>query len=72
LGTLGLIPQLLGWLAINQALGHIPPTVASASMLSQTAFTALFSVLVLGEILTFHEIGGAVVVLVGIYLVNRK
>lgn len=72
LGTLGLIPQLLGWLAINQALGHIPPTVASASMLSQTAFTAIFSVLVLGEILTFHEIGGAVVVLVGIYLVNRK
>ena len=72
LGTLGLIPQLLGWLAINQALGHIKPTAASVSMLSQTAFTAIFSVLVLGEILTFHEIGGAVVVLGGIYLVNRK
>jgi drug/metabolite transporter (DMT)-like permease len=72
LGTLGLIPQLLGWLAINQALGHISPTVASVSLLSQTVFTAIFSVLILGEILTMHEIGGAVVVLVGIYLVNRK
>ena len=72
LGTLGLVPQLLGWLAINQALGHIKPTAASVSMLSQTAFTAIFSVLVLGEILTFHEIGGAVVVLGGIYLVNRR
>ena len=72
LGTLGIIPQLLGWLAINQALGHIKPTAASVSMLSQTAFTAIFSVLVLGEILTFHEIGGAVVVLGGIYLVNRR
>jgi len=72
LGTLGLVPQLLGWLAINQALGYIKPTAASVSMLSQTAFTAIFSVLVLGEILTFHEIGGAVVVLGGIYLVNRK
>jgi len=72
LGTLGLVPQLLGWLAINQALGHINPTAASVSMLSQTAFTAIFSVLVLGEILTFHEIGGAVVVLVGIYLVNKR
>ncbi|MFT3753083.1 MAG: EamA family transporter [Paludibacter sp.] len=41
-------------------------------MLSQTVFTAIFSVLLLGEILTFHEIGGAVVVLVGIYLVNRR
>ena len=72
LGTLGLVPQLLGWLAINQALGHISPTVASVSLLSQTVFTAIFSVLILGEILTLHEIGGAVVVLVGIYLVNRK
>jgi len=72
LGTLGLVPQVLGWLAINQALGHIKPTAASVTMLSQTAFTAIFSVIILGEILTIHEIGGAVVVLVGIYLVNRK
>ena len=72
LGTLGVVPQVLGWLAINQALGHIRPTVASVSLLSQTVFTAIFSVLILGEILTLHEIGGAVVVLVGIYLVNRR
>jgi len=72
LGVLGLIPQVLGWLAINQALGHIRPTVASVSLLSQTVFTAIFSVLILSEVLTIHEIGGAVVVLIGIYLVNRK
>ena len=72
LGTLGLVPQVLGWLAINQALGHIKPTAASVTMLSQTAFTAIFSVIILGEILTIHEIGGAVVVLAGIYLVNRR
>jgi drug/metabolite transporter (DMT)-like permease len=70
--ALGLVPQLLGWVAINQALGHISPTIASVSLLSQTVITAIFSVLLLGEILTFHEIGGAVVVLVGIYLVNRR
>ena len=72
LGILGLVPQVLGWLAINQALGHIRPTVASASMLSQSVFTALFSIPILGEVLTIHEIGGAVVVLAGIWLVNRK
>jgi len=70
--ALGLVPQLLGWLAINQALGHISPTIASVSLLIQTVFTGIFSVLLLGEMLTFHEIGGAVVVLVGIYLVNRR
>ena len=72
LGTLGIIPQLLGWLAINQALGHIRPTVASVSLLSQTVFTAIFSVPILGEMLTLQEMAGAAVVLVGIYLVNRR
>lgn len=72
LGALGLIPQLAGWLAINQALGHIKPTIASVSLLSQSVLTALFSIPLLGESLTIHEIAGAVIVLAGIYLVNRK
>ncbi|MDO9153985.1 MAG: DMT family transporter [Paludibacter sp.] len=69
---LGLIPQLIGWLAINQALGHIHPNVASVSLLSQTVFTALFSVPVLGELLTPVEMGGALIVFAGIFLVNFK
>lgn len=69
---LGVVPQLLGWLAINQALGHIRPTVASVSLLSQTVFTAIFSLPILGEVLTLREISGAVIVLFGIYLVNKK
>lgn len=72
LGALGLIPQVAGWLAINQALGHIKPTIASVTLLSQSVFTALFSIPLLGEQLTLLEIGGAVIVLGGIYLVNRK
>lgn len=70
--ALGLVPQVVGWLTINQALGHISPTLASVSLLSQTVFTAIFSVPVLGELLTWNEILGAVVVLTGIYLVNSK
>ncbi len=68
--ALGLIPQVVGWLTINQALGHISPTVASVSLLSQTVFTALFSVPVLGEFLTWKEMLGAAIVLSGIFLVN--
>ena len=70
--VLGLIPQVAGWLAINQALGHIKPTVASVSLLSQTVFTALFSLPMLGEMLTIREISGGAIVLVGIYLVNGR
>jgi len=69
---LGLIPQVAGWLAINHALGHIRPTIASVSLLSQTVFTALFSLPMLGETLTFREISGGAIVLFGIYLVNRR
>lgn len=68
--ALGLIPQVIGWLTINQALGHIPPTVASVSLLSQTIFTALFSYPVLDEYLTWKEMFGAAIVLIGIFLVN--
>ena len=69
---LGLIPQVVGWLSINQALGHIKPTVASVSLLSQSVFTAIFAYPVLGETLTLSELSGAILVLTGIYLVNRK
>lgn len=69
---LGLISQLGGWLAINYSLGYIPPTIASVSLLSQSVFTALLSVPVLSEFLSWIEIVGAMIVLTGIYLVNRK
>ncbi|MDP4208973.1 MAG: DMT family transporter [Bacteroidota bacterium] len=72
LGALGLISQLCGWLAINYSLAYIKPTTASVSLLSQSVFTAIFSVPVLGEFLSWYEAAGAVVVLAGIYMVNRK
>jgi drug/metabolite transporter (DMT)-like permease len=67
----GLISQLCGWLCINYALKYIRPTTASVTLLSQSVFTALFSIPVLGEMLTWYEVCGAVVVLSGIYLVNN-
>ena len=70
--ALGIVPQVVGWLTINHALGHIKPTAASVSLLSQTVFTALFSVPVLGELLTPMELIGGVVILGGIFLVNFK
>jgi len=69
---LGLISQLGGWLAINYAMGYISPTFASVSLLSQSVFTALIAIPVLGEKLTKIEIFGALIVLSGIFLVNKK
>lgn len=72
LAGLGLISQLGGWLTINYSLAYIKPTVASVTLLSQSVFTALFSIPVLGEYMTGAEMAGGAVVLLGIYLVNRK
>jgi len=72
LAGVGLISQLSGWMAINYTLGHIKPTQASVTLLSQSVFTALFSIPVLGESLSASEIAGAIVVLIGIYLVNSR
>ncbi len=68
----GLISQLGGWLAINYAIAHMPSTIASVSLLSQSVFTALIAVPLLGEHLTSMEVLGAVIVLSGIFLVNKK
>jgi drug/metabolite transporter (DMT)-like permease len=69
---LGLISQLGGWLAINYAMAYMPPTIASVSLLSQSVFTAIIAIPVLGEKLEKIEIFGAVIVLAGIFLVNTK
>jgi len=69
---LGLISQLGGWLAINYAMAYMPPTIASVSLLSQSVFTAIIAIPVLGEKLTKIEIFGAMIVLSGIFLVNKK
>ncbi len=69
---LGLVSQLSGWLAINYAIAYMPSTIASVSLLSQSVFTALIAIPVLGEKLTIEEVVGAMIVLAGIFLVNKK
>jgi drug/metabolite transporter (DMT)-like permease len=68
---LGLISQLVGWLAINYALGHMPASVVSVTLLAQPILTALFAVPLLHESLETHQIAGGLIALSGIFLVNR-
>jgi len=69
---MGLFSHLLGWLALNYALGHIPSTEASIALLSQSVFTAILATLLLGEKISLHQIVGGVIVLSGISLVYIK
>ncbi len=72
LAALGLISHVLGWLSINYALGHLPAPIASVTLLSQPVITALVAVPLLGEGLSPFQISGGLLVLLGIYAVNRR
>ena len=68
---LGLVSQLGGYLALTYALGHLPATVTSVSLLSQGPLTAILAAFLLGEPLTGAQIIGGALVLLGIGLANR-
>jgi len=68
---LGLVSQLGGYLALTYALGHLPATVTSVSLLSQGPLTAILAALLLGEPLTGPLIAGGALVLAGVGLANR-
>lgn len=68
---LGLVSQLGGYLALTYAMGHLPATVTSVSLLSQGPLTALLAAVLLREPLTAPLLIGGGLVLLGIALANR-
>jgi drug/metabolite transporter (DMT)-like permease len=68
---LGLVSQLGGYLALTYALGHLPATVTSVSLLSQGPLTAVLAALLLAEPLSGYQIAGGALVLTGVGLANR-
>ena len=69
---LGLISQLGGYLALTYALGHLPATITSISLLTQGPLTAAMAAVLLGEPLSLPQIVGGVLVLSGVGLAHRQ
>jgi drug/metabolite transporter (DMT)-like permease len=67
-----LLPQLTGYLALGYALGHLPASVVSPTMLGQPVLTAVLAIPLLGEPLHPIQWIGGLVVLAGIYLIHRS
>jgi len=70
--AVALVTQVGGYLAINYALGHLPASIVSPTLLGQPVLTALLAVPLLDENLTLLQIGGGLLVLLGIGLVHRN
>ena len=69
---MGLVNQVLGYLCINYALGHLPASRVAPTMLGQPVFTALLAWALLGEALVGWQVMGGAAVLVGVYTVHRS
>jgi len=70
--ALAIISHVIGWLSINYSLGHLPAPITAVSLLSQPVVTAIVAVPLLGEAITLYQLAGGLLVLVGIYIVNRR
>ena len=69
---LGLVSQLGGYLFLTYALGHLPATLTSISLLTQGPLTAAMAAVLLGEPLTASQIFGGLLVLAGVALAHRQ
>lgn len=67
---LALVPQVIGHSLINWALGVLPATYVSISLLGEPIGSSMLAYLFLGEIPALNEIIGAIIVLSGIVIAS--
>ena len=63
--------QIIGYLSISYALGHLPASVVSPTMILQPVMTTILAIPLLGEVPLPNQLLGGIIVLIGIYLVNK-
>lgn len=69
--AIALISQVGGQTLITYAFAHLPVSFSSVSLLIHPVMAALLAWLLLGEVLTWTHLAGAVVILAGIYVARR-
>lgn len=67
-----LVSQLVGYMALAYALGHLPASIVAPTMVLQPVVTALLAIPLLGEIPNLWQGLGGAVALIGIYIVNQS
>ena len=67
-----IVSQMIGYLAVTYALGHLPASVVAPTLIGQPILTAILAIPLLNEIpATIQWIGGGIA-LAGIYIVNQS
>ena len=66
------VSQLIGYLALAYALGHLPASIVAPTMILQPVVTTLLAIPLLGEIPSIWQGLGGAIALVGIFLINQS
>ena len=66
------VSQLIGYMSLAYALGHLPASIVSPTMILQPIVTTLLAIPLLGEIPSIWQGIGGAIALVGIYIVNQS
>jgi len=66
------VSQLIGYVSLAYALGHLPASVVSPTMILQPVVTTILAIPLLGEIPSAWQGMGGAIALVGIYIVNQS
>jgi len=66
----GVISQVGGYYALGYALGHLPASIVSPTLILQPVVTALLAIPLFGESLNPAQVAGGMAALGGIYLLN--
>jgi len=69
---LALISQILGYMSVSFALGHLPASVVAPTMIGQPILTTILAIPLLGEIPQSIQLAGGLITLTGIYLVHNS
>jgi drug/metabolite transporter (DMT)-like permease len=64
-----LVSQIIGYISVSYALGHLPASVVAPTMIGQPVLTTLLAIPLLGEIPQSSQLIGGIIALAGIYLV---
>ncbi len=67
-----IVSQMIGYLAISYALGHLPASIVSPTLIGQPILTAILAIPLLSEIPTLAQCIGGIIALIGIFIVNRS
>jgi drug/metabolite transporter (DMT)-like permease len=68
---MSLTSQVIGWVLINHALGHLPTGAAAVTLIGQPVLATILGALLIGEVPSSVKIAGGILCLAGIFIVHR-